>query len=265
LPLLFEGLGQMSYGQADASGDTVQAREKVMPEHDADGAAASRPGGRTVSFNGQRQTRILIADDHEVVRLGLRAILEAHEAWAVVAEAENGKDAITKALDCKPDLAIIDYSLPVINGIEAARQIRARLPDTEILIFTGHDSDLLVRELLEAGARAYLLKSDSNKHLITAMESLVNHKPFFMGRVSEQLLKSYFATRSPRGEGMLSPRERLVVQLIAEGHSNKEMSKILNLSVKTIETHRATAMRKLNVTSTAAIVRYAIRNKFIEP
>jgi PleD family two-component response regulator len=120
----------MSYGQADASGDTVHAREKVMPEHGADGAAASRPGGRAVSFNGQRQTHILIADDHEVVRIGLRAILEAHEAWAVVAEAENGKDAITKALDCKPDLAIIDYSLPVINGIEAARQIRARLPDT---------------------------------------------------------------------------------------------------------------------------------------
>jgi DNA-binding NarL/FixJ family response regulator len=125
-----------------------------MPEYGANGAAASRPGGRTVSFNGQRQIRILIADDHEVVRVGLRAILEAHEAWAVVAEAENGKDAITKALDSKPDIAIIDYSLPVINGIEATRQIRARLPDTEILIFTGHDSDLLVRGLLEVGARA---------------------------------------------------------------------------------------------------------------
>ena len=210
-------------------------------------------------------TRILIADDHEVVRSGLRAILESHEGWEVVAEAENGKDAVTKALGSKPDVAIVDYSLPVINGIEATRQIRTRLPNTEILIFTMHDSDVLVGELLEAGARAYLLKSDAKQYLVAAVESLVNHKPFFTGRVSEQLLKSYLAALPLRGEGMLTPRERLVVQLISEGHSNKEIGAILNLSVKTIESHRATAVRKLNVTSTAAIVRYAIRNKLVEP
>jgi DNA-binding NarL/FixJ family response regulator len=210
-------------------------------------------------------TRILIADDHEVVRSGLRTILESHTGWEVVAEAENGKDAVTKALSSKPDVAIIDYSLPVINGVEATRQIRARLPDAEILIFTMHDSDILVGELLEAGARAYLLKSDAKQYLVAAVESLVNHKPFFTGRVSEQLLRSYLATRPLKGEGTLTPRERLVVQLIAEGHSNKEIGTILNLSVKTIESHRATAMRKLNVTSTAAIVRYAIRNKLVEP
>jgi len=210
-------------------------------------------------------TRILIADDHEVVRSGLRAILESHDGWEVVAEAENGKDAVTKALGSKPDIAIIDYSLPVINGIEATRQIRARLPTAEVLIFTMHDSDVLVGELLEAGARAYLLKSDAKQYLVAAVESLVNHKPFFTGRVSEQLLKSYLTTLPLRGEGTLTPRERLVVQLISEGHSNKEIGAILNLSVKTIESHRATAMRKLNVTSTAAIVRYAIRNKLVEP
>ena len=210
-------------------------------------------------------TRILIADDHEVVRSGLRAILEAHEGWEVVAEAENGKDAVAKALAIKPDVAIIDYSLPVINGIEATRQIRARLPDAQIMIFTMHDSDVLVGELLEAGARAYLLKSDAKQYLIAAVESLINKKPFFTGRVSEQLLKSYLTALPLRGEGMLTPRERLVVQLISEGHSNKEIGTILNLSVKTIESHRATAMRKLNVTSTAAIVRYAIRNKLVEP
>jgi len=210
-------------------------------------------------------TRILIADDHEVVRSGLRAILEAHEGWEVVAEAEDGKDAVTKALGSKPDVAIIDYSLPVINGIEATRQIRARVPSAEILIFTMHDSDVLVGELLQAGARAYLLKSDARQYLVAAVESLVNHKPFFTGRVSEQLLKSYLTTSSLRGEGTLTPRERLVVQLISEGHSNKQIGTILNLSVKTIESHRATAMRKLNVTSTAAIVRYAIRNKIVEP
>jgi DNA-binding NarL/FixJ family response regulator len=210
-------------------------------------------------------TRILIADDHEVVRSGLRAILEAHEGWEVVAEAEDGKDAVTKALGSKPDVAIIDYSLPVINGIEATRQIRARVPNAEILIFTMHDSDVLVGELLEAGARAYLLKSDAKQYLVAAVESLVNHKPFFTGRVSEQLLKSYLTALPLKGEGTLTPRERLVVQLISEGHSNKEIGNILNLSVKTIESHRATAMRKLNVTSTAAIVRYAIRNKLVEP
>jgi DNA-binding NarL/FixJ family response regulator len=210
-------------------------------------------------------TRILIADDHDVVRTGLRAILEAHAGWQVVAEAANGKDAIAQALECKPDVAIVDYSLPVINGIEATRQIHARLPKTEILIFTMHDSDVLVEELLEAGARAYLLKSDAKQYLITAVESLVNHKPFFTGRVSEQLLDAYLTARSRRGEGALSPRERMIVQLIAEGNGNKEMAAILNLSVKTIESHRATAMRKLNVTSTAGIVRYAIRNKLVEP
>jgi DNA-binding NarL/FixJ family response regulator len=210
-------------------------------------------------------TRILIADDHEVVRSGLRAILETHEGWEVVAEAENGKDAVAKALASKPDVAIIDYSLPMINGIEATRQIRARLPEVEILIFTMHDSDLLVGELLEAGARAYLLKSDAKQYLVAAVESLVGHKPFFTGRVSEQLLKSYLTALPLKGEGTLTPRERLVVQLISEGHSNKEIATILNLSVKTIESHRATAMRKLSVTSTAALVRYAIRNKLVEP
>jgi len=210
-------------------------------------------------------TRILIADDHEVVRSGLRAILEAHDGWQVVAEAEDGKDAIAKALESKPDVAIVDYSLPLINGIEVTRQIRGRIPEAEILIFTMHDSEILLRELLEAGARAYLLKSDAKQYLIAAVDSLINHKPFFTGRVSEQLLATYLMSDRFKGEGTLTPRERLVVQLIAEGHGNKEIGSILNLSVKTIESHRATAMRKLNVTSTAAIVRYAIRNRLVEP
>src|SRR5262249_1453798 len=200
-------------------------------------------------------TRILIADDHEVVRSGLRELLEAHEGWEVVAEAENGKDAVTKALGSKPDVAIIDYSLPVINGIEATRQIRARVPNAEILIFTMHDSDVLVGELLEAGARAYLLKSDAKQYLVAAVESLVNHKPFFTGRVSEQLLKSYLTSLPLRAEGTLTPRERLVVQLISEGHSNKEIGGILNLSVKKIESHRATEVGKLNGTSTPDMLR----------
>ena len=210
-------------------------------------------------------TRILIADDHEVVRSGLRALLEAHAGWQVVAEAENGKDAITKALGSKPDVAIVDYSLPLLNGIEATRQIRKCLPDTEVLIFTMHDSDVLLRELLEAGARGYLLKFDAGKHVTAAVECLAKHMPFFTGRVSAQLLELYLEGRPPRGEHTLTPRERTIVRLIAEGHTNKEIGTILNLNIKTIESHRATAMSKLNVTSTAAIVRYAIRNKLIQP
>ena len=209
--------------------------------------------------------RILIADDHEVVRSGLRSILEAHEGWQVVAEASDGKEAIAQAVETKPDVAIIDYSLPMMNGVEATRQIRARVPDTEVLIFTMHDSDVLIGEALEAGARAYLLKADARQHLISAVDSLAHHKPFFTGRLSEQMLEAYLSTQREKPGTALSPRERAVVQLIAEGHSNRQMSEILNLSVKTIETHRAAAMRKLNLTSTAAIVRYAIRNKLVEP
>jgi len=210
-------------------------------------------------------TRILIADDHEVVRSGLKSILEAHAGWQVVAETGDGKEAIAQALETLPDVAIIDYSLPIMNGVEAARQIRARLPQTEVLIFTMHDSDALIGEVLQAGARAYLLKSDAQHYLISAVESLSAHKPFFTGKLSEKLLETFLTAQGSPAAAALSPRERIVVQLIAEGHSNKEMSSILNLSVKTIETHRAAAMRKLNVTSIAALVRYAIRNKLVEP
>jgi DNA-binding NarL/FixJ family response regulator len=209
-------------------------------------------------------TRILIADDHEVVRAGLRAILESHEGWEVVAEAADGKEAVARAVETSPDIAIIDYSLPVMNGIDATRLIRARVPATEVLIFTMHDSDVLVGELLESGARAYLLKSDATQYLTAAVQALVDHKPFFTGRVSEHLLNAFLSSHG-KTESALSPRERMIVQLIAEGHGNKEMGEILNLSVKTIETHRASAMRKLNLKSTAAIVRYAVRNKLVEP
>ena len=210
-------------------------------------------------------TRILIADDHEIARSGLRLILEAHAGWEVVAEAADGKAAIVKALETKPDVAILDYSIPLVNGVEATRQIRKRNPQIEVLIFTMHDSETLVGEVLDAGARAYLLKSDAKEHLISAIEALAVHKPFFSGQVSEKLLETYLLAQKGRLGAVLSPRERGVVQLIAEGHTNKAISAILNLSIKTIESHRAAAMRKLNITSTAGIVRYAIRNKLIEP
>jgi DNA-binding NarL/FixJ family response regulator len=210
-------------------------------------------------------TRILIADDHEVVRSGLRTVVEAQPGWTVVAEASDGRDAVVKALEAKPDVAIIDYSLPLLNGADVTRQIRARVPTVEVLIFTMHDSDSLLADVLAAGARAYLLKSDANQYLIAAVASLANHKPFFTGRISEQLLDTFLSTHQGKADGVLSPRERAIVQLIAEGNSNKEMSEALGLSVKTIESHRASAMRKLKLTSTAAVVRYAIRNKLVGP
>jgi DNA-binding NarL/FixJ family response regulator len=200
-------------------------------------------------------TRILIADDHAVVRSGLRSILEARDGWSVVAEASDGKEAVSKAVETKPNVAIIDYSLPIMNGVEATRQIRLRLPDAEVLIFTMHDSDALIGEVLQAGARAFLLKTDAQHYLVSAVESLSVHKPFFTGKLSEKLLENFLSAHGQTAATALSPRERIVVQ----------MSGILNLSVKTIETHRAAAMRKLNVTSVAALVRYAIRNRLVEP
>jgi len=208
-------------------------------------------------------TRILIADDHDVVRSGVRAILEAQTGWEVVGEAENGKDAVDQALATRPDVIVLDYALPVLNGIEATRQIRARVTGAEVLIFTMHDTATLVREVLEAGAKGFLLKSDARKFLIAAVESLAAHKPFFTGQVSETLLENYLA-KGTATESVLTSREKSVVQLIAEGRTNKEMADILGIGLKTVETHRATAMRKLNLDTTAALIRYAIRNKIVE-
>ena len=164
-------------------------------------------------------TRILIADGYDVVRTGLRAILSGQSGWAVVAEAENGRQAVDLAAETQPDVVILDCQLPLLNGIDATREIRAFQPQTEVLIFTMHESETLLRELLEAGARGYLLKSDARQFLIAAVEALAQHKPFFTGGVSETLLTAYLS-RGPVCDGVLTARERSVVQLIAEGHSN---------------------------------------------
>jgi DNA-binding NarL/FixJ family response regulator len=206
--------------------------------------------------------RILIADDHETVRSGLRAILEGRAGWEVVAEAHDGKEAVAEAIERRPDVAIVDYSMPLMTGVEVTQRIREHQLVTEILIFTMHDSNTLALQAFQAGARAFLLKSDANKMLLAAVESLIVHKPFYAGAFSSEL--KGMATGKGDPDQLLSPRERTIVKLIAEGYSNKGVSGILNLSVKTTETHRAAAMRKLNVNSTAGLVRYAVRAKLVE-
>jgi len=208
-------------------------------------------------------TRILIADDHVVVRSGLRRLLEAQPGWEVVAEAADGKDAIAKATQTRPDVAVLDSVMPFINGAEATRQIR-RLRKTEVLIFTIHDGEEHIVQMLKAGARGYVLKSDNAEQLLDAIASLAAHKPFFTTTVSETLLGS-FLTQERRDGICLSDWDRTVVRLIAEGHKNRQVAKILGVSRKTVENSRTATMRRLNLPSAAALVIYAIRNGLIEP
>ncbi len=208
-------------------------------------------------------TRILIADDHEIVRQGVRAILSQRERWEIVAEAADGRDAVEQARLAEPEIAILDYALPFINGVEVARQIRLHSPKTEVLMFTQHDNEALLRNILEAGVRGYLLKSDATLYLTQAVEALEHHQPFFTKTVSDMLVSSYLA-KSDASPSILTSRETAVVKLVAEGHSNKETAAILGLSEKTVESHRSASMRKLDAKSTAALVRYAIRNRLIE-
>jgi DNA-binding NarL/FixJ family response regulator len=207
---------------------------------------------------------ILIADDHDVVRRGLRAILETRPGWRVVDEARDGKEAVANAFRCEPDIAIIDYGLPQLNGIEAARQIRHHLPSTEILIFTMHSSDDILLHALEAGARGFLSKSDAGDYLIAAVQALSRHKPFFTGKVSETLIASFLAASNAAPAPVLTMRENSVVQLIAEGRTSKEAADLLCVSPKTVEASRASALRKLNLKTTADLIRYAVRNKLVD-
>jgi len=201
--------------------------------------------------------QILIADDHIAVRSGLRAVLEQQAGWQVVAEAGDGREALAAAIKTEPHLAIVDFSLPGMTGTEVARRIRKHSPQTEVLIFTAYSSSLLAQQAFDAGAGAFLVKSDANKLLLAAVASLLAHKPFSNGTLSNGAAEE--------GIQVLSPREQLVVKLVAEGYSNKSISAILDVSVKTTETHRAAAMRKLNVNSIAGLVRYAIRAQLIDP
>jgi len=214
--------------------------------------------------------RILIADDHDLMRRGVKALLQAHPGWEVCGEAHTGREAVAKAEELKPDVVIMDISMPELNGVEAARRIRKVSPASEVLILSVHYSDQLIREILDAGVRGYMVKSDSDRELIVAVETLATHKPFFTPRATEVIL-SNFSSAGFQSEPLellgdrLTSREREIVQLLAEGKSSKEVASSLCISVKTAETHRANIMRKLQLHTVSELVRYAVRNQIIEP
>jgi len=212
--------------------------------------------------------KILVVDDHDIIRRGLKDLLNAKSGWEVCAEAKTGKEAVALAEQLKPNIVVMDISMPDLNGLEAARRIHKSLPKTGILILTMHFSDQLVREVIEAGARGYILKSDADRDLVAAVDCIANRRTFFTSRASEMLLGGQApqnANVEPRLplRSRLTAREREIVQLLAEGKSNKEIATFLNISVKTAETHRANIMLKLNFHSVTELVRYAVKNKII--
>jgi DNA-binding NarL/FixJ family response regulator len=216
-----------------------------------------------------RQVRILVADDHSIVRRGVRALLETRPGWKVCGEAATGAEAVKQAKKLRPDVVVIDITMPDLNGFEATRQIRAATPQTEVLVLTVHESEQALREVLDAGALGYVSKSDLDLNLSTAIESLLRHKPFLSSRVSEMMLERYLGRDVPpkpvgAGPNILTPRQREIVRLLAEGKTNKEVALALGISVKTAETHRNNIMRKLHLRSFSHLVRYAVRHNLVE-
>jgi len=208
--------------------------------------------------------RILIADDHDIVRKGVRDLIESHAGWEVCGEAGDGQQAMEMALDQTPDIAVLDVSLPILNGVAVTRRLHQERPSIRVLLFTMHDDDETVGSGLAAGARGYLVKSDSEEHLEAAISALGANRPYFSSSVSELLLDAVVHGRKPGRLETFSMRELEVAQLIAEGNSNKQAARLLGISVKTVESHRAAAMRKAGVRSGPAFVRFAVKHNLIQ-
>lgn len=208
--------------------------------------------------------RILLADDHDIIRRGVRTLLETRQDLQVVAEAASGRQALVLARETRPDIAIVDYSLPELNGRDVTLELKREFPRIEVLIYTMHDREDTVTEVLHAGARGFVLKSDSERHLFAAIDALSINRPYFSPSVSETLLQQYLRAKPHDEFSILTHREREVVQLIAEGKINKQVATLLNISVKTVETHRSTVMQKLKLRTAADLVRYAVRNHIVE-
>jgi two-component system response regulator NreC len=212
--------------------------------------------------------RILLADDHKVVRQGTRALLSTIPEWEIVGEADNGRDAVSLTAELKPDIVILDIGMPELNGLDATRQIKKKLPETEVLIFTGQETEELVHDVFDSGARSYIMKTDAADHLVDALKALSEHKHFFTSRISEIVFARYIqGKKTVEGapeKSRITDREREIVQLLAEGKTSKEIATILGISVRTVETHRAGIMKKLGLKSFSELIRYAIRNKIVE-
>jgi len=210
--------------------------------------------------------RILVADDHDLMRRGIKTIIESRRDWEVCGEAITGSQAVAKAQELKPDIAILDISMPELNGIEAAKRIRKMCQKTEILVLSAHYSDQIVRDVMEAGIRGYLVKSDSGRDLSTALDNLATHRPFYTSSVSDIMFDEgrSGAMAPARTKSRITSRENEIIQLLAEGKTSKDIAVFLNISVKTVETHRANIMRKLELHTVTELVRYAIRNSIVE-
>lgn len=215
-----------------------------------------------------KKVRILIADDHDIVRQGLKPLLESEWGWEVCGEAADGQRAVALAAKLRPDIVVMDAWMPEMNGMEATRLIKAALPATEIVAFTGTESETLVQQFFAAGARACVLKTEAGIHLIPAIKALLEHQPYLNSSASRIILEGYLhggAPPDPASPGSLTPREREITQLLADGKSNKEVAARLELTVKAVETQRAAIMRKLGLTAFSELVRYAVRNQLVEP
>jgi DNA-binding NarL/FixJ family response regulator len=209
--------------------------------------------------------RILIADDHGLVRRGARAILHSRHGWRVVGEAVDGREAVQKAIDLKPDVAVVDIGMPELDGVEVARQIREAVPNTEVLVLTMHESDQMVRRALDAGARGYLLKSDLTECLVNAVKAVSQGERFLTPKVSEIVLEGFLKARSRHRQGesagaATTPREIEIIRLLTEGKTNKETAAHLGITVRTVETHRAKIMLKLGLHSLTELIHYAMRH-----
>jgi len=210
--------------------------------------------------------RILLADDHALMRRGMRSLLEAEEDWEVCGEAATGREAVDLAVKLNPDVAVLDLSMPELNGLEAAKEILQKVPQVEVLIFTMHETEELMREVLASGARGCVLKTDIEQHLVAAVSAALQHSVYFSSKASETLKEALTNKEGadPAAPDLLTEREREVVQLLAQAKTNKEIAAALDISVRTVETHRATIMRKLEINSIVELVHYAVRKKLVQ-
>jgi DNA-binding NarL/FixJ family response regulator len=207
--------------------------------------------------------RIMLVDDHDVVRQGIRSLLEAIPEWTVCAEAADGQAALHQAEQTRPDVIVLDISLPKISGLDVLVELKRMLPDVEILVLTMHDSEKTIAQMLRAGCRGYLLKTETGEKLIEALAKVSRHQTYFSSSVSETLLQFYINSAEEHEDEQLTPRQRQIVKLVAEGNSNKRIAYILNISVKTVETHRLEAMRRIGAKSSADLALYAARNQLV--